>query len=72
MTDPGNKTGKENFASRWSRRKQGVKLEQATIDSAADEADAIVVKSEEPRTASDDIERIRAEKRETAKRVVGI
>ena len=58
----GNKAGKENFASRWSRRKQGVKLEQAEIDAGVNDTKAMQLKDEEPDTEAGHVEKIRAEK----------
>lgn len=62
MTEHTNKAGKENFASRWSRRKQGVKLEQAEINAGVDDTNAVEVKDAEPDTGSGAVEKIRAER----------
>jgi hypothetical protein len=66
MTKPGNNAGngheKENFASRWSRRKQRVKLEQADTDANAEDINIAQANAAAPDTESSDLEQIRAEK----------
>ncbi len=66
MTESGNNAGngheKENFTSRWSRRKQQVKLEQAATDANADDLNNLETEAGASATTSKDIEQIRAEK----------
>ncbi len=62
MTELKNNPGKDNFASRWSRRKQQVKLEQAATDANADDLNTLETEAGVSATTSKDIEQIRAEK----------